>query len=216
VSFREGNAVLGTAPLDNNGKAQVTLTNLSSGTHSVIASYSGNNLFQDSSSAVVPVNIGGDFQFSPAVPSITVGRGLSSDITLTVSPRDGFNGAVTFSCLAPAGISCTFSPASINVAQNPTTTRLTVAASATATNDHRRPSLPFVAFGAFGTVLLGLGRRTRAVLTLGVILTLGIFLAACGGYGKQVSGAPPHTTTITLNAIAGAVSHTTTVSVTVQ
>jgi hypothetical protein len=136
---------------------------------------------------------------------------------LTVNPRDGFNGAVTFNCLAPAGISCTFNPTTINVNQNPATTRLTVAASATASNHHQGLTLPFVTFGAFGTVLLGVRRRIRAVLTLVAILTLGLVLVACGGYGKQGgAGAPPHTATVTLTATGGAVSHATTVSVTVQ
>lgn len=216
ISFREGNTVLGTTPLDNTGSAQLTLSNLASGAHSVIASYSGNDLFQDSSSTVVLVNIGGDFQFTPNVPSITVGRGGSTDVILTVSPRDGFNGAVTFNCLAPAGIACTFNPTTVNVSQNPATTRLTVAASATATNQHRGLTIPFVSFGALGTVLLGLGRKTKAVLTLVAILTLGLLLVACGGYGKQGSGTPPHTATVTLSAMGGSVSHSTTVSVTVQ
>ena len=216
ASFLEGNTLLGTAPLDGTGTAHLTLANLASGAHSVTASFSGNNLFQDSSSAPVLVNIGGDFQFTPNVPSITVGRGSSSDVMLTVSPRDGFNGAVTFNCLAPAGISCTFNPATINVTQNPATSRLTVTASTAATNKHEGLGLPFLTFGAFGTVLLGFGRKTRAFLMVGAILTLGLFLVACGGYNKQASGTPPHTATITLSATAGSVSHSTTVSVTVQ
>jgi hypothetical protein len=216
VSFKEGNTNLGAAPVDGTGKAKLTLSNLASGTHSVVASYSGNDLFQDSSSTAVVVNIGGDFQFTPNVPSVTVGRGGSTDVMLTVNPRDGFNGAVTFNCLAPAGIACTFNPTTINVNQTPATTRLTVAASTTAIN-HQGLTFPFVTFGALGTVLLGLGRRTKVILTLLAVLMLGLLMVGCGGYGnKQGSGTPPHTATITLNATAGAVSHSTTVSVTVQ
>jgi hypothetical protein len=53
VTFIDGTATLGTAVLDNTGKAILSLSTLSVGSHSIVASYSGDNNFTTSASSAV-------------------------------------------------------------------------------------------------------------------------------------------------------------------
>jgi uncharacterized protein (TIGR03118 family) len=218
VLFKEGDVVLGTAPLNANGIATLTLRNLRSGVHSVFASYHSDGRFQESSSVPLAVTIGGDFQFTPGTPSITVAKGHSTDVTLTINPSDGFTGAVLFNCLAPAGITCSFAPTTLNVNGNPVTTKLTVGASAALASNQHGLNFIFASVGALGTLLVGnRARKAKTVLIILAVLSLGMLLVACGGsYGKTGSGTPPRIVTITLSATGGSISHSTSIAVTVQ
>jgi hypothetical protein len=51
VSFIDGSTALGTATLDNNGKATLSVTSLAVGSHNITASYTGNGSFNGSSVA---------------------------------------------------------------------------------------------------------------------------------------------------------------------
>jgi hypothetical protein len=53
ISFSDGAAALGAATLDNTGKALLSVSALSVGSHSIVASYSGDNNFSNSASSVV-------------------------------------------------------------------------------------------------------------------------------------------------------------------
>ena len=53
VSFRDGAAFLGQVPLDTNGLAALTTTNLGSGSHSLAASYSSDTVFASSSAILI-------------------------------------------------------------------------------------------------------------------------------------------------------------------
>ena len=53
VSFRDGAAFLGQVPLDTNGLAALTTTNLGSGSHSLAASYSSDTTFASSCAILI-------------------------------------------------------------------------------------------------------------------------------------------------------------------
>jgi hypothetical protein len=57
VTFTDGTTVLGTAPLDNSGRAAITLTNLAVGSHTLTASYAGNANFAPSTSPPLAQNV---------------------------------------------------------------------------------------------------------------------------------------------------------------
>ncbi len=76
--------------------------------------------------------IGPDFTVSASPTTLSVGQGAtSSPITLTITPTDGFNSQVTFSCSGlPSGATCSAAPVTPN-GTNAITTSLTVTTSAT-------------------------------------------------------------------------------------
>ena len=212
--FTEGSRVLGEVRLDGNGVATFT-TRLDSGVHSIFAKLFSQD-FQSSSSAPILVTVGGDFQVASSVPSVTVGKGGSADVTMTLSPTNGFTGAVTFSCVAPAGLRCSFNPQVVNVSGQAATSKLTVSSGTSASNSNRT-GLAMLGFGMFGTMLIGrraIGRRA-AILLVGSFLVVG--MVACGGYGSKSSPPPqPQTSSVTVSATAGSITHQATLSVTVQ
>ena len=57
IVFSDGNAPLGSAPL-NNGTASITTTSLSAGSHSLTAAYSGDGTFSPSTSPAIPLAVG--------------------------------------------------------------------------------------------------------------------------------------------------------------
>ncbi|HEX2641897.1 MAG TPA: hypothetical protein VHU81_02815, partial [Thermoanaerobaculia bacterium] len=76
-----------------------------------------------------------DFTVSCTPASLTVQRGGSTTSTCKVTSLNSFASAVSFACSAlPAGVSCSFSPASVTPAANGTAnTTVTITASSTAT-----------------------------------------------------------------------------------
>ena len=217
VTFKEGATVLGVAPVDAAGTATFTTSTLTSGSHAVVASYAGTQV-EPSSSAPVTVLVGGDFDFRTNVPAVTIAAGQSTNVMLTVNPSSGFTGAVTFNCLAPAGITCAFNPPTVNVNGAGASTTLTVRAPASARVSHTPVFALASFFGLFGTVLMGVrDTRKKAAIVLLVVVAFGFSLVACGGSGSSggAGGHNPQTFTVTLNATANSISHSTNLTVTV-
>ena len=215
ILFSEGTRILGEVRLDGNGVATFT-TALSSGSHSIFAKLFSED-FQSSSSAPLQVDVAGDFQLAPTVPSVTIGSGGSTDVTLTLSPTNGFNGAVTFNCVAPTGLLCSFTPQTLNVNGQAATVKLTVS-SAPVAHDSHRIGFELLGLGMFGTMLIGRRAVSKKVALMVVAMFLVGGMVACGGYGGKSSPPPPqpHTSSITVSATAGSITHQTTLSVTVQ
>ena len=153
--------------------------------------------------------------------SLTVPRGATRQLTVTVTPVNDYSGSVTLGCDGlPPGVSCSFSPAAITIPAptgngqltQPIQGTLTITANGNTASaeplDIFRRSTPlaagffFLPAGLGGLILL-LGRRrflksvhARNGLALTVLFcTLGA-LAACGGGGSNANNATPGTTTI--------------------
>ncbi len=167
--------------------------------------------------------------FSPA----TVAAGGAATSTITISPLNGFNGAVSLSCsgIAPRATpapTCSFSPNS--VANGSGTSTLTVSTTA-ATTASRAPQSKGIFYAMWlpigGLMVLGTGftsGKKRFLCSLfGCLLFSGlIFLVACGGgsssfggSGGGVPGTPVGVYNVTISG-SGSLTHTTTVSVTVN
>ena len=171
-----------------------------------------------------------DYTVDASPTSATVKQGQSAAFALTVTPINGFNQLVSFTCTGlPAGASCAFAPPSVTPNAGPVTTNLTV--TTTAPSAHARlyePSNWFWAQGGTfalamllfpGALRRNLGRRNRLVvmLILLVVLPLVSFLIACGGGGVSssgtssgggttgipISGTPLGTSQVTVFATAG-------------
>ena len=179
-----------------------------------------------------------DFSIAAAVPAAqTVTAGQSASTVLTLTPSGGFTGNVTLSCSGlPAGASCTFAPAALDLNGTAKTSTLTIGTAAHA-------SLGVVSasgggdgggFGSRGALLATAAsllvlawsrhagqraqRRWRAVGLLGVAGLVN----ACGGAtspdapAEPRGGTPAGSYAVSITATSGAVSHSTSFTLTVN
>ncbi len=111
MNFYNGTTYLGSANLDSSGVATFSTTSLPVGTASITAAYTGNGTFKTSTSNVVTVTVIEPFTLSPSPSTISIIAGHTGVATIAVTPANGFNQALTFSCSGlPAGAICTFTP----------------------------------------------------------------------------------------------------------
>jgi uncharacterized protein (TIGR03118 family) len=228
IVFHDGNASLGSAPLNGAGIATLRINTLAAGAHSLAASYAGDGKFGSSTSAAVSINIENkDFSLAATPSSANVIAGQSTQFLLAVTPAGGFADNVTFSCSPVTGITCTFNPAMVTPGNGTANTTLTVTTSASVPRyglqmpDLIGPWALLVALALFSLVIwrggrLRLARGSLLTAAAGAaIVALGLAIVGCGGYGSSTQ---PNrgTASIMVTAQSGAVSHTTTVKVTVQ
>jgi uncharacterized protein (TIGR03118 family) len=160
-----------------------------------------------------------DFAVSGAPSSATVSAGQAANFTITTTPSGGFTGTVALSCMAPAGITCSFSPASETIAATAVTSTLT-ASTAPRTGGgggyaQRIGMFLVVGLGMIGVA--GVAPRKRRMTWVGVIMFLALVLALVGcGSSSNSSGTKAGPASITVTAMSGTVSHTTTLTLTVN
>jgi hypothetical protein len=129
--------VLGTVllnlPAAATGTAALTTTALPGGTNSVTATYQGDASNKSSISAPAVVTVTApDFTIAVVPTSTTVAAGhnapTSGNITVTLTPINGYSGLTTFSCTGlPTGATCAFNPNGTTAVS--TTMTMTTAAS---------------------------------------------------------------------------------------
>src|SRR6266481_1480470 len=164
-----------------------------------------------------------DFTLSAAPTTVTVAQGaVSTPVTITVNPTNGFNSAVALTCAgAPAKSSCTLSPASITP---PTTSALTFTAHAMLVplpmtkpapplNMLRIVPLFFVLMLLF---LLRCTQRFRTRLAMVSAIIICVTLAACGGTSYSNNNTAKGSYPLTITGTSGALTHNATVTVTVN
>jgi hypothetical protein len=164
-----------------------------------------------------------DFTLSAAPTTVTVAQGaVSTPVTITVNPTNGFNSAVALTCAgAPAKSICTLNPASITP---PTTSALTFTAHAMLVPlPMTKPAPPLNMLRIvplfFVLMLLFLLRstqrfRTRLAMVSAIIVC--VTLAACGGSSYPNNNTAKGTYPLTITGTSGALTHPVTVTVTVN
>jgi hypothetical protein len=156
-----------------------------------------------------------DFSVAASPASVTISSGHPGTTTVTVTPVNGFDSAVSFSCAGlPSGATCEFSPTSVTP-PGTTTTTLTVSTTSATANVARRNSRPLFPGTALAVALCCMGwkKRRRAQLLVAVgVCALG--LLAGTGCGSGGTSTPP--TTVMVTATSGSLQHTTTFLLTVQ
>jgi hypothetical protein len=164
-----------------------------------------------------------DFSVSPTPASMTVLSGQSGKTTISVTPLNGFNSAVSFACSGlPAGATCNFSPQTVTPSGAAASTTLTVTAAATAAALQRKsgPLFPGAALAAGLCCLSWKKRRRWQMFLLLLVSVTGLGLMnGCGGGGSSsaVPAAPqPSTSTVTVTATSGSLSRTTTFALTLN
>ncbi|HYM77427.1 MAG TPA: chitobiase/beta-hexosaminidase C-terminal domain-containing protein [Candidatus Dormibacteraeota bacterium] len=169
-------------------------------------------------SATYTINLPPTFTLGLSVPSLSISAGQSGNLTASVTPQNGFNSTVSFSCSGlPAGASCSFSPTTVTPSGGVASTTLTVSASAAARTS--RLNLWPVFFPVFpaAMLLVGLGCRSgrkRSCTILALALLAVVLMPACGGGSSP--GLHSATSTVTVSASGGSLQQTTTFTLTVQ
>ncbi len=240
VQFFNGKTALGNPVQVKNLIASLTTTQLSNGSHSITAVYSGDANFAGSTSSAATVVIGNpDFLISanPGVVTITGSGPGTTNILLTPGAGVGFVGPISLSCAGlPTGSSCTFLPAQPSLdGFTPLTVTLSI------TKPPAQDAIIHRAFrsgagrlavslagAAFACAFLFVPPGKKRAWQLRAVLILACIFGALGGCSGGMSIAPPQngggvsTTSfvVTVNASGGAgaqaVSHSVTLQVTVQ
>jgi len=148
--------------------------------------------------------------------SLTVASGASGTFNLTVTPQNGFNGAVTFACSGlPAGATCAFNPATVTPTAGAASTTVTITSAATTTAALRHNSNPLFPEATFAIALCFFGfrkRRSVQIMLALAVTAVGLgMLSGCGASSKQAT-----TSTVTITATSGSIQQTATLSLTLQ
>jgi large repetitive protein len=202
-----------------------TLTpNLPTGNYLIVAGYGGDSLHSPSTSAPVAIT-GAPAGFSLTVAPATISLKASQNATLTVSltSQDGFTDTIGLGCGSlPAGVTCTFSSNSVNLAANATATaqlsidtNTPIGGGATAMNHRTTPGaslagLFFPLSALFGWLFWRLRRRTLGVFTMILVLALsaGALLATgCSGYSSSTAAPGTYVIQVTGTGASSDVIH---------
>src|SRR5277367_6102473 len=243
VQFLDGKTALAPAVQVKDLIATLTTTQLTNGSNSITAVYSGDANFIGSTSGAATLVVGNpDFQISANPGNVTIsGSGPgATNLLLTPGPGVGFVGAVALSCSGlPTGSTCTFVPAqpSLN-GFVPLTVALAIskppvqsAAIRMAPYNGARGLLGALGSAVFACAFLFAWPRKNRSLRLAAFLILAVSAGALSGCqgGKSVStggssggtsGTSTNSFVATVTASGGtgaqAVSHSLTLAVNVQ
>jgi uncharacterized protein (TIGR03118 family) len=179
------------------------------------------------------------YGFSASASVLTVADGSSATAVVSAVPTNNFSGTVTLACAnLPRAATCSFSPATLNVASGaPATSTVTITTvKSTMTADQQPHPLPRILRGATtagitATLLLPFGafftlRRRYApagaqaikrFTLFGLLLTTFSFIAGCSSTSDVfVPFTPAGSTPLTITATSGSIMQSTTVNLTVH
>jgi len=160
-----------------------------------------------------------DFSIALSPTVLTVAGGQSGITTVSVSPENGFNTTVSFSCSGlPSGASCTFSPTTVTPSSATATTSLKIStlqsANAVLPGGFRR--VPRATLAVAFLFLVWIKRRRVRGLLVFMVAMIGLgLLVGCGG-GSSQQQQQGGTSTVTVTATAGSLQHAATLTLTVQ
>ena len=206
-----------------------------------IAELAGNGVATTTSIIhIANASASGDFSLTAASASVAINAGQSATYTLSITPQNGFQGAITFSCSGlPAGAACAFNPSSITPGNALGSVQLVISTTAPRAQVVWPSDMRFAAFVAFGLPVAGLmwlrhDRRRRlhrftlifALLLLAAIAGMqlgcggpqsaGSLSPAPGSNPPVTGGTPAGTSTVVILASSGNIQHSTSVTLVVH
>jgi len=164
-----------------------------------------------------------NFSLSLSAQSVTVAPGGAANLMIGASAVGGFNGQITLSCTAPAGLSCAFNPTTISPGSSAPSSTLTISAASTPPGGGPYGKIGMAllpGLGLFGTLLTNRKRkpltrkRILSMSVLGLLLLISLFAVGCGSSSKgQMS---PSQVTLMVTGTSGSISHSTPVTITIN
>jgi hypothetical protein len=159
--------------------------------------YSGDTVYAPSASSTVNVlDNNADFSVVTQTPNLAIKAGTTGTAGINLTPLNGFNGAVTLSCTAPASMVCSMSASSATVNGNGTTATLTVTASVPATTAKNHGSDWRKTGGVVLACLLlcAMPKRRRFGRMVLSLLAMSVVLGAVGCSNNSTQTTPPPVT----------------------
>jgi hypothetical protein len=161
-----------------------------------------------------------DFSLALSAQSATVARGAATSIMIDASGVGGFNSPVALSCTGlPAGISCSFSPATIAPGGSMAASTLTIAVASTYTAGRMVMGM-LLPFGLVG--LAWMGGRSRAarlrLVALAVVVSAAAVAFGCGGNSSSGNRqmAANASASLMVTGTSGSIVHSVPVTLTVR
>ena len=169
-----------------------------------------------------------DFSLNLSASSATLASGGSSSLMISATAVGGFNGQISLTCTAPAGLACALNPSTISPGSSAASSTLTVSATSTPpvngyTATTAMSLLP--GLGLFGTLFTIRRRKPLArkhllrISMLGLLLMAALITLGCGGSGNSkqttATAAPSHAT-VTITGTSGSISHSAPITVTIN
>jgi sugar lactone lactonase YvrE len=199
VVFAEGSSNLATQPV-NGGAAAFSTSSLTSGTHVITATYSGDSLYASSSGTVSQtVNIS-DYTVAATPASQTIHGGQTATYSISATAQGGFTGQLSLACSnLPQFAACNFNPPVITVNGNSASSILTITTTTVQARldrpEGQQSSALYASFwlnglGLFGLVLLSRqSNRQSRFFFAWLLLLLGTAGIGCSK-GKSASQTP--------------------------
>jgi hypothetical protein len=206
VEFLDGGVSVASATLVNGSATAVYLAPVS-GSHTLVAAYSGDHNFTPSTSADLVASVGAmpDFDVSVSGSSKQVVlAGSTANYALTIASQGSpFTGVVTLSASGlPAGASASFSPSAVVPGAGEAAVTMTVATSASQARLRSvGRSIPCVLASVLLLPLVLIRRRPVRLSALCLLVTVGLVgLSGCGARTASESALPVQTFVVTVKA----------------
>ncbi|HSY68714.1 MAG TPA: glycosyl hydrolase family 28 protein [Edaphobacter sp.] len=114
VTVMDGTASVGAGPLVA-GKATISVTLQSLGTHTLTAQYSGDPNYI-TSSGTISISVVVPFAVTATPTTVSLAAGGLSNTAVLVTPAGGFNGSATLTCSSPVSyVTCAVAPTTVTV-----------------------------------------------------------------------------------------------------
>jgi len=227
VSFTANGTLLGSAA-PNNGVATFTADNLPVGADTIVATFAGDANHNQSSAKIniTVVAVTPSFVLSSTTPALSLTKGSSGSVVVTVAANSTFNGVVQLTCTgAPAEVSCTPSPASVSLSpeQSSVASILIVTTppnnTGQASNSRLTGTLGGITLSGLVFMLWPGRRRLPRVLSVLAFAALALTsfgaLSGCSGSGDKYPGTVAGNYTLTVTAVSGGITQMQTIALTV-
>jgi uncharacterized protein (TIGR03118 family) len=160
-----------------------------------------------------------DFALDLSAPGVTVAPGGSTNLIISASAVGGFNGQISLTCSAPAGLTCAFNPTTISPGSSTPSSTLTISA-ASSPPGGGYGMFVLSGLGLFGTVLATRKRKPltrKSILSMsifGLVLLVSLFAVGCGSASKTQTAVSQ--ATIMVTGTSGSISHSAAVATTIN
>lgn len=203
VLFFAGSAPLGAAAVSRSGTATLDVAGVFPGSRYFTAVFPGNSDFSNSAASLLlasPSASGPDFAFHVSAGTVMLMHGQAASLQVHIDPISGFSDDVTLSCSSAAGISCTFSPASLKTGGSSVVT-LAIQSSSAGFAGEQRSIWPagLLVIAVTGSLFLLMAASWQRRSAFAIVCCLCLAAVGCGGRMTS-SSTPARIATVTLTA----------------